>query len=143
MSRSIRDRVDRLEAQIESPQDEGAARRYAIATEILDEVAGLKSSRAAGFRGGVPIEPEDIPGKILGAYYTWGQLVRLAVRRVFERKGLAGDEHQELIRDWTRGFEKLSTRSGRERGEGVIPNGQMHGDHAGEHHLQGNTYRRI
>ena len=118
MSRSIRDRVGRLEAQIEPAQDEGAARRYAIATEILDEVAGLKSSRAAGFRGGVPIEPEDIPGKILGANYTWGQLVRLGVRRVLERKGLAGDEHQELIRDWTRGFEPPSTRSERERGRG-------------------------
>jgi hypothetical protein len=118
VSRSIRDRVDRLEAQREPFQEEDAARRYAIATEFLDEVAGLKFSRAAGFRGGVPIEPEDIPGKLLGTNYTWGQLVRLAVRRVFERKGLVGDEHQELIQDWTRGFEKLSTRSGRERGEG-------------------------
>ena len=118
MTRSIRARVDRLEAQIGPPQDEDATQRNAVATEILDEVAQLKASGAAGFHGGVPIEPEDIPGKILGTGYTWGQLVRLAVRRVLERKGITGDEHEELIQDWTRGFEKLSTRSGRERGEG-------------------------
>jgi hypothetical protein len=79
--------VDRLEAQIEPVPDEDAARRHAIAPEILNEVALLKASGAGGFRGGVPIEPEDIPGKILGADYTWEQLVELASRRVLERKG--------------------------------------------------------
>ena len=118
VSRHIRNRVNRLEAQIEPPQDEDATRRHIIVTEILDEVAGLKASRAAGFRGGVPTVPEDIPGTILGANYTWGQLVGLAVRRVWERKGVTGDEDHELIQDWTRGFETLSTRSERERGEG-------------------------
>ena len=116
MSRYIRGRVDRLEAQIEPAQDEDAARRHAITTEILNEVALLKASGAGGFRGGVPIEPEDISERILGADYTWGQLVELGVRRVLERKGIVGEEHQELIRDWTRGFESLSTRSERERG---------------------------
>jgi hypothetical protein len=54
----------------------------------LGEVASLKASRAVHYRGGTPmvrIEPEDIPGKILGPGYTPEDVWKLARRRVLER----------------------------------------------------------
>ena len=51
----------------------------------MDELAHLKSSRAVHYRAGERIEPEDIPGKILGPGYTWEDLRELAIKRVLER----------------------------------------------------------
>jgi hypothetical protein len=65
-------------------------RRKPFNPYILDEVARLKASRAVHYRGGIPmvrIEPEDIPGKILGPGYTPEDVWELARRRVLERGG--------------------------------------------------------
>jgi hypothetical protein len=51
---------------------------------ILREFAMLKASCAPGLRGGVPIEPENIPRRILGPGYTHDELLRLAVERTVE-----------------------------------------------------------
>jgi hypothetical protein len=82
---SIDERLGDLECLVGPPQDEGAERRRSVAREILDEFAYLKASRAVGYRGGVRIELEDIPGKILGPDYTTEQMWELAANRVSER----------------------------------------------------------
>ena len=129
MSRVIRAQVDRLRAKMEPPVDKDAERRHAIASAILDEFAALKASRAAGYRGGVPIVPEDIPGKILGTGYTTGELVELAVRRVLEREhekapaAVTKGAVERYIIGWTQLFESLSAQQQWNRredeGEGV------------------------
>jgi len=76
----------RLEHRLVAPhKDEEAERRSAVIRDILDEFASLKASRAVHYRGGKRIEPEDIPGKILGPGYTTGDVWELARRRVLER----------------------------------------------------------
>jgi hypothetical protein len=86
---SINKRIEYLEQHIRPPEkDKDAALRRALMLDILDEVASLKASRAVHYRGGTPmvrIEPEDIPGKILGPGYTPEDLWELARRRVLER----------------------------------------------------------
>ena len=111
MSRNIHGRLERLEGQIPPSVDEAAALRQAVIRDIMNEFGRLRASRARGFRGGVPIEPEDIPGKILGPTYTTGQMMELAVRRVFERADVADEG---LIEGWTRTFEKLFARQGQD-----------------------------
>ena len=51
---------------------------------ILRELATLKASCAPGLRGGVPVEPEQIPRRILGPSYTHSELLRLATARASE-----------------------------------------------------------
>jgi hypothetical protein len=86
---SINKRIEYLEQHIRPPEkDKDAALRGALMLDILDEVASLKASRAVHYRGGTPmvrIEPEDIPGKILGPGYTPEDVWKLARRRVLER----------------------------------------------------------
>jgi hypothetical protein len=86
---SINKRIEYLEQHIRPPEkDKDAALRRALINEILDELASLKASRAVHYRGGTPmvrIEPEDIPGKILGPGYTLEDVWKLARRRVLER----------------------------------------------------------
>lgn len=48
---------------------------------ILNELGALKSSCAEHQRGGVRMEPENIPRRILGPGYTHVDLLRLAVSR--------------------------------------------------------------
>ena len=70
---SIGKRVEALERLMQPPassKDEAAALRRALISDILDEFARLKASRAVHYRGGKRIESEDIPGKILGPGYT-------------------------------------------------------------------------
>jgi hypothetical protein len=74
---SIDKRLGDLERLVEPPEDESRALRWAVSRDILNEFACLKRSRAVGYRGGVRIEPEDIPGKILGPGYTTGRCVSL------------------------------------------------------------------
>jgi len=85
---SIDKRIEALEGLIQppaSPEDEAVAHRRALLRDTLDEFAGLKASGAVHYRAGKRIEPEDIPGKILGPGYTWGDVWELARRRVLER----------------------------------------------------------
>ena len=85
---SIERRIEVLEGRIQpptSPEDGAAARQRALARDILEEFASLKASRAVHHRGGKRIEPEDIPGKILGFGYTTGDEWELARRLVLER----------------------------------------------------------
>jgi hypothetical protein len=86
---SINKRIEYLEQHIRPPEkDKDAALRRALMHDILDELASLKASRAVHYRGGTPmvrIEPEDIPGKILGPGYTPEDVWKLARRRVLER----------------------------------------------------------
>jgi hypothetical protein len=85
---SLENRLSRLKCLIQppaSPEGEAAARRRALVRDILDELARLKASRAVYYRGGKRIEPEDIPGKILGPDYTKEDVWELARRRVLER----------------------------------------------------------
>lgn len=76
----------------------------------------LKATRAHGERGGVPVVPEDIPGKALGPRYTFGALVGLACRRVAERE-LSGefgeDEIEAVIEGWTRDMRGVFERIGK------------------------------
>jgi hypothetical protein len=82
---SIDKRLQDLERLVGPPEDEAAERRRSVTREILDEFAALKASRAVHYRAGAHIEPEDIPGKILGPDYTTEQLWALAESRVLER----------------------------------------------------------
>jgi hypothetical protein len=87
---SIDKRLEVLERLVGPPEDQAAERRRSVTREILDEFARLKSSRAVHYRAGMRIEPEAIPGKILGPDYTTEQLWALAAKRVFEREDRRG-----------------------------------------------------
>ena len=83
---SLDKRIEYLEQRIRSPEkDKAAALQTALIRDILDEFASLKASRAVHYRGGKRIEPEDMPGKILGPGYTTDDVWELARRRVLER----------------------------------------------------------
>jgi hypothetical protein len=79
-------RIEYLEQRIQPPEqeDEAAARWRPLMRDTLDEFASLKASRAVHYRGGKRIEPEDIPGKILGPGYTTEDVWELARKRVLE-----------------------------------------------------------
>jgi hypothetical protein len=77
---------------------------------ILDELASLKASRAVGYRGGVRIEPEDIPQKILGPDYTRPELWELAIARGLEKQGYSTEEIAELLPRWVEWFGNLDRR---------------------------------
>jgi hypothetical protein len=83
---SLDKRIEYLEQRIRSPEkDKAAALQTALIRDILDEFASLKASRAVHYRGGKRIEPEDMPGKILGPGYTREDVWELAERCVLER----------------------------------------------------------
>jgi len=121
---SINKRIEALEGLIQppaSPKDEAAALRRALIRDILDEFARLKASRAVHYRGGTPmvrIEPEDIPGKILGPGYTTGQMMELAIRRVLEREHktapdvLSACTVEHLVQTWTGFLREVSESQG-------------------------------
>ena len=102
---SLEDRIRRLEGRIggEAPKYQGETFRHAVITLILDEFARPKASRAARYRGGKPVVPEDIPFKELGAAYTTGDMWALAVRRVVARHydDLSDEERTAIIEGWT------------------------------------------
>jgi hypothetical protein len=107
-------RLKRVEERIPPPVDEGDALRRAMMHAIMDELGRLKSSRATGYRGGdppIPIVPEDIPFKELGPGYTTGLMVELAIRRVFEREGIADEE---IIGHWAQMFRAFSEQHGQD-----------------------------
>jgi hypothetical protein len=82
-------RIENLERLV-GMSDEGSEHRRTVAREILDEFAALKASRAGHYRAGGRVEPEDIPGKILGPSYTTEQVWELAAKRVSEREDRRG-----------------------------------------------------
>jgi len=83
---SLDKRIEYLEQRIRLPEkDKAAALQTALIRDTLDEFARLKASRAVHYRGGKRIEPEDIPGKVLGPGYTTEDVWELAERRVLER----------------------------------------------------------
>jgi len=83
---SLDKRIEYLEQRIRPPEkDKAAALQTALIRDILDEFASLKASRAVHYRGGKRIEPEDMPGKILGPGYTTEDVWELARRGVLER----------------------------------------------------------
>jgi hypothetical protein len=83
---SIENRLRRLEekAPAEKPEPTPAFVKLAA---TLDELGALKGSRAGGYRGEVPIVPEDIPGRELGPGYTHVQLYALAAERASAKAG--------------------------------------------------------
>ena len=93
---NIRGRLGKLEASAPKPP-KPPSRDFLNLMAILDELAALKASRAHGFRGGVPIVPEDIPGKILGPDYTRDELCGLAVRRALETRGEPASEAPRYV----------------------------------------------
>jgi hypothetical protein len=103
---SLEKRLEVLEGRIEPPEDEGAELRRALLRATLDEFARLKASRAPGFRGGVRIVPKDIPGQYLTKPYTTGDLIDLAIERVWEREGL----DEDLMAAWKQGFKAACER---------------------------------
>ncbi len=116
---NVDNRIGRLERDRPPKEDPEAALKWAVSRDILNEFAALKASRAKNVsRGGVPIEPEDTPGKILGEGYTHGQLMGLAVRRVFEREHeIAPDildlqTTEMLIEQWTAAMRQYLTSNG-------------------------------
>ena len=72
---------------------------------IYDELSRLRSSQAVHYRGGVRIEPENLPEKLLGPGYTHAELRELAVARGLERRGYSTQEIAELIPVWLERFE--------------------------------------
>ena len=88
---NIHGRLGKLEASAPKPPSP-PSRDFLNLRAILDELAKLRASTAHGFRGGVPIVPEDIPGKILGPDYTRDELQALAVRRALEARGEPASE---------------------------------------------------
>ena len=91
MRGNIRVRLDRIEARMPAPEDgpSGASEKLRA---VLDELASLKSSGASYYRGGVLVEGEDVPGRILGPGYTFGGLVRLAAERAADGGAFGRDE---------------------------------------------------
>jgi len=121
---NVDNRIGRLERNRPPEEDPEAALRWAVTRDILNEFARLKASRGANsWRGGDPmvrIEPEDIPGKTLGEGYTTGDMMELAVRRVFEREHelapevLDLDTTEKLIAQWTALMRVYLTSAGRD-----------------------------
>ena len=83
---SIENRLRRLEGRTPAREPEHTP-AFIKLRATLDELAALKSSRAPGYRGGVPIVPEDIPGRERGPGYTHAQLYTLAAERASVRVG--------------------------------------------------------
>jgi hypothetical protein len=116
---SIDNRIGRLEQNRPPKEDPEADLKWAVTCDILEEYSRLKASRAKNVsRGGVPIEPEDIPGRVLGEEYTHGQMMELAVRRVFEREHelepdiLDRETTEMLIQQWTAAMRQYLTSNG-------------------------------
>ena len=114
-------RIGNLERAFEdAPRGPSAAFAHLLA--ILDELAALRSSGAAHCRGGVRVEPEDVPRKVLGPGYTHGQLLGLAVSRAVE----AGKVPTERAHDYVDHMRAMCERNGKDpdaavaetRGEG-------------------------
>jgi hypothetical protein len=74
---------------------------------IFDEISALKSSRAVHYRGGVRIEPANLPEKLLGPGYTRAELRELAIARGLEKRGYETAQIAELLPKWVERFEDI------------------------------------
>jgi hypothetical protein len=83
---SIENRLRRLEEKAAAQEPEYTP-AFVKMVAVLDELAALRGSGAVHYRGGVPIEPEDIPGRTLGPGHTYGQLYALAAERASAKAG--------------------------------------------------------
>jgi hypothetical protein len=120
-------RVERLLAEQASLEAHRSEARYAERTwrdpfrldlfAIFDELSALKSSRAVHYRGGKKVEPEDIPGKILGPFYTREELRELAIARGLEKRGYSTQEIGERIPVWLDRFEHFDRLRAERAGE--------------------------
>jgi hypothetical protein len=116
---SIDRRLDDLEGHFRQPdEDHEAELQRARWRAILNEFAGLKASRAVHYCANKRVEPEDIPGKILGPGYTTGEVWELAARRVFEREReiapeiLSEEDIEEMFANWTASSRRFFEESG-------------------------------
>jgi hypothetical protein len=104
---SIGRRIEDLERRILRTARPEPGEHLGHLKAILGELAALKSSCAMHLRGGVSVEPENIPRRVLGPGYTNEGLWRLAVERTVEAGKVPAeraDAYLELMRaTWTRG----------------------------------------
>jgi hypothetical protein len=118
---SLRGWIEKIERRLPDPAslDEDKEREWVIGREILDEIGSLQGAKAThSYRGGTPptpIQPTDPTGDALGYPYTWGDLVTLAIRRVFERNAdpeaedLEGLILERSIKSWVEAFKDMSS----------------------------------
>ena len=111
---SIENRWQRLEERtpVQAPEPTPA---FVKLRATLDELAALKSSGACGYRGGVSIVPEDIPGRELGPGYTRAQLLTLAAERA-AAKARAGTFPPEDVPAVVETLAELGRARGQDRG---------------------------
>jgi hypothetical protein len=112
-------RIANLERRLKDGEPPTLAFLHLMA--ILGELAALRASAATHLRAGVRVEPEDVPRQVLGAGYTHGQLVGLAVSRAVE----AGKVPTERAHDYVDHMRAMCARNGKDpdavaeaRGEG-------------------------
>jgi hypothetical protein len=94
---TIERRVHALEKLLAEPSEAHPSRPNPDKVAVLDELALLKGSRAVHYRGGVRIEPENIPQKILGNNYTERECRELAIKRAFTKRGYSTSEIAERM----------------------------------------------
>ena len=94
---SIDRRIEDLERRYSETTEHGRSESFTHLVAILDELAHLRQSCAPGLRGGVPIEPENIPQKVLGPDYTHRQLLELAVSRSVEAGRVPAERAQDYL----------------------------------------------
>lgn len=119
---SLERRIQELEGRVSADAVQGPSESFTRLKEILNELAALKASCANGFRGGVEIEPENIPRQILGPGYTHGELLELAVSRTVEA-GKAPAERAPAYLDYLR---ELNARQDRDLD--AVVEWERHGD---------------
>jgi hypothetical protein len=118
---SLRGWIEKIERRMPDPAslDEDKEREWVIGCEILDEIGSLQGAKAThSYRGGnppTPIQTTDPTGDALGYPYTWGDLVRFAIRRVFERNSdPKAEDLESLILErsvnlWVEAFRDMSS----------------------------------
>jgi hypothetical protein len=138
---SLRGWIEKIERRMPDPINEDKEREWVIGREILDEIGSLQGAKAThSYRGGTPptpIQTTDPTGDALGYPYTWGDLVRFAIRCVFERNSgpsessaessveaswdLEGLVLERSINLWTEAFRDMSGEDGWDRVEAEGP----------------------
>ena len=103
-------RIGGLERRLQAGEPRGPSAAFSHLMAILGELAALRASGATHLRGGVRVEPEDIPRRVLGPGYTHGQLVGLAVSRAVE----AGKVPAERAQDYLDFLRATSERHGKD-----------------------------
>jgi hypothetical protein len=107
---NVERRMENLAQRIQQTTEPEPSEPYRHLKAILDELALLKSSCAVYYRGGVRMEPENIPRKILGPDYTHADLSRLAVTRSVE----AGKVPAERTEAYIKFLHASTARAGKE-----------------------------